>query len=105
MHSRNWSNIVLGASLLPSGLLVAFIAWYMFVFRPSGDERWGDGVVIFYLGAITYPLSILLLAIGVFLAIRWRRNHPGRPTTGPLLFVASVALLAAPWLLLLSQVR
>lgn len=105
MRNRNWSNIVLGASLLPSGLLVAFISWYVFVFRPSGEEQWGDAVAIFYLGAIAYPLSILLLAVGVFLAVRWRRKHPGRPTAGPLLFAASVALLAAPWLLLLSQVR
>ena len=105
MRNYNWSNILLGASVLPSGLLVAFISWYMLVFRPSGEERWGDGAAIFYLGAITYPLSILLLVAGVFLAVRWRRNHPGQPTAGPLLFAVSVVMLAAPWLLLLSQVR
>ncbi|QSX79370.1 hypothetical protein [Agrilutibacter solisilvae] len=105
MRNCNWSNIVLGASLLPSGLLVGFICWYMFVFRPSGEEQWGDGVAIFYLGAVTYPLSIMLLAVGVVLSVRWRRNHPGQPTAGPLLFAASLGLLAAPWLLLLAQVR
>lgn len=104
MRNRNWSNIVLGASLLPSGLLVAFVSWYVFVFRPSGEEQWGDAVAIFYLGAITYPLSILLLVVGVLLAIRWRRHHPGQPTRGLLLLAAAMTLLAAPWLVLLSQV-
>lgn len=105
MRNYNWSSIVLGASVLPSGLLVAFISWYIFVFRPSGEEQWGDGVAIFYPGAITYPLSILLLAVGVFLAVHWRRNHQGKSTQGPLLFAMSVIMLAAPWLLLISQVR
>jgi hypothetical protein len=104
-HNRNWSSIVLAASLVPSGLLSAFIAWYMFWYRPSGQEQWGDGVAIFYLGVFTYPLSLLLLAVGTFLAVRWRRSHPGQPTAGPLLFAASFVLLAAPWLLLLSQAR
>ena len=105
MTNRNWSTILLGASLIPSGLLVAFVGWYVFVFRPSGEERWGDAVAIFYLGALTYPISIVLVASGVFMAIRWRRSHPGQPTAWPQLIAASIALLAIPWLLLLVQVR
>ena len=98
---RNWSSFFLKASLVPSGLLLAFIAWFMLWHRPSGQERWGDGAAIFYLGVITYPLALLLLVVGTVLAIWHRRRHPGEPTAGPLLFAASVALLAAPWLLLL----
>jgi hypothetical protein len=98
---RNWSHFFLKASLVPSGLLIAFIAWFMLWHRPSGQEQWGDGAAIFYLGVLAYPLSILLLVIGTVLAVRHRRRHPSEPTAGPLLFAASLGLLAAPWLLLL----
>lgn len=105
MSSRNWSNIVLAASLLPNSLFLAFVVWYIFGFRPSGEEQWGDAVVIFYLGAITFPFSVSLLVVGSVLAVRWRRINPAEPTAGPFLFVASVSLLASPWLLLVALAR
>ena len=96
MKNRNWSNILLIASCIPSALLTAYVLWFMLVFRPSGEEHWGDGATIFYLGSLTYPLSLALIAIATFLAIRWRRTHPGQATNGPLLFAAALALLFAP---------
>ena len=105
MQHRNWSNTVLIASCVPSALLVAYIAWYMLVFRPSGQEAWGDGVTIFYLGVLTYPLSLALLIFGAFLAVRWRRKHPNRPSFGPVLFAVSLLLLAAPFVALLAAAR
>jgi hypothetical protein len=96
MQRRNWSNIVLVASWVPSATLVAYVLWYMLVYRPSGQEAWGDGATIFYLGALTYPVSFILLGVGIFLAVRWRRGHPGVPTAGPALFLVSLLLLVAP---------
>jgi hypothetical protein len=61
MHSRNGSNTLPGALSVPSGLLFGFIFWYMFMFRPCGQEQRRDGMAIFQLIA-TYPLSTLLLA-------------------------------------------
>ena len=75
---------------------MTYVLWYIMVFRPSGEERWGDGASIFYLGAITYPLSLALLIVGAALAVRWRRKYPGRPTAGPILFAASWFQLFAP---------
>ena len=105
MQRRNWSNILLVASWIPSALLVVYILWYMLVFRPSGQEAWGDGATIFYLGALTYPLSLVLLGVGLFLAVRWRRKHPGLPSIGPGLFVISVLLLVAPFVALFVGAR
>jgi hypothetical protein len=102
MQHRNWSNILLVASWIPSASLVAYVLWYMLVYRPSGQEAWGDGVTIFYLGALTYPLSLALLGIGTYLAVRWRRSHPGLPTVGPVLFLVSLLLLAAPFVALFA---
>ena len=101
MPARNWPNIVLAASLFPSALLLAVLGWYVLVFRPSGPARWGDGVIVFYLGAITYPLSIALLSFGTFLAFRLKRKNPEKPGASLMLFAASVAFLASPWLFLL----
>jgi len=47
---------------VPSGPLFGFIFWYMFMFRPCGQEQRRDGMAIFQLVATTYPLSTLLLA-------------------------------------------
>ncbi|GHE41465.1 hypothetical protein ACFOED_01645 [Vulcaniibacterium thermophilum] len=105
MQPRNWSNILLAASSVPSALLLAYVLWYMLVFRPSGQEAWGDGVTILYLGALSYPISLVLLATGIFLAIRWRRRHPGVSTAGPLWFVLSVVLLVAPFVALFAVAR
>jgi hypothetical protein len=96
MHSRNWSNIILAASLVPSALMLAYVLWYMLAFRPSGQEAWGDGATIFYLGALAYPVALVLLSIGTFLAVRWRRHHPGAPTADPGWFALSLLLLVAP---------
>lgn len=101
MPARNWPNILIAASLIPSTLLLAVMIWYILVFRPSGEERWGDGVIVLYLGAITYPLSIALLSFGTFLALRLTRKTPEQPTASLLLFVASVAFLVFPWLFIL----
>jgi hypothetical protein len=62
MHSRNGSNTLLVALPVPSGPLFGFIFWYMFMFRPCGEEQRRDGMAIFQLVATTYPLSTLLLA-------------------------------------------
>jgi len=105
MNHRNWSNTAFIASWVPNALLVAYIAWYMLVFRPSGQEAWGDGVTIFYLGVLTYPLSLILLLLGTFLAVRGRRKHPNQPSLGPVLFAVSVLLLVAPFVALLAAAR
>ena len=105
MQRRNWSNFLLAASSVPSALLLAYVGWYMLVFRPSRQEAWGDGVTIFYLGALMYPISLVLLVAGVFLAVRWRRRNPGVRSSGPLWFALSVALLAAPFLALFAAAR
>ena len=105
MQRRNWSNIILAASAAPSAVLLAYVLWYMLVFRPSGQEAWGDGVTIFYLGALTYPASLLLLLVGIFMAVRWRRRHPGVASSGPAWFALSVALLAAPFVALFVAAR
>ena len=105
MQRRNWSNILLATSAVPSALLLAYILWYALVFRPSGEEAWGDGVSIFYLGALTYPVSLLLLLIGTLMAVRWRRLHPADIGSGLAWFVLSVALLAAPFVALLIAAR
>ena len=102
MQHRNWPKIALLASWVPTALLVAYILWYMLVFRPSGQEAWGDGATIFYLGVFTYPLSLALLIIGAVLAIRWRRRNPGKPSAGPILFAVSWLLLFAPFVVLLA---
>ena len=86
-------------------MLLAYVIWYALVFRRSGDEAWGDGVSIFYLGALTYPVSLLLLLIGTLMAARWRRLHPADVGSGPAWFVLSVALLAAPFVALLMAAR
>ena len=105
MQTRNWSNAVLIASWVPSTLLVAYVLWYMLVFRPSGQEAWGDGATIFYLGALTYPLSLGLLILGGYLAVSWRRSHPHLRSAGPALFVVSVGLLIAPFVALFAAAR
>ena len=105
MQPRNSSNIFLVASWITSAALLAYILWYTLVFRPSGKEAWGDGVTIFYLGILAYPLSLFLLGIGKFLAIRWRRRYPELPTVGPGLFSVSVLLLAAPFVALFVAAR
>ena len=105
MQRRNWSNILLATSAVPSALLLAYVLWYALVFRPSGQEAWGDGVSIFYLGVLTYPLSLLLLLIGTLMAVRWRRLHSDQIGSGPAWFVLSVALLPAPFLVLLLAAR
>ena len=105
MQRRNWSSIVLASSSFPSGLLLAYVLWYVLVFRPSGQEAWGDGVTIFYLGALTYPLSLFLLLVGILMAVRWRRRNPGIPSSGPLWLVLSVALLVAPFVALFVASR
>jgi hypothetical protein len=102
MQRRNWSNIILAASSAPSALLLVYLLWYMLVFRPSGQEAWGDGATIFYLGVLSYPTSLALLVVGTFLAVRWRRRHPGAPTAGPAWFALSVVLMVAPFVALLA---
>ena len=101
MQRRNWSNILLAVSAVPSASLLAYVLWYALVFRPSGEEAWGDGVSILYLGALTYPVSLLLLVIGMLMAVRWRRLYPADIGSGPAWFVLSVVLLAAPFIALL----
>jgi len=105
MQRRNWSNIFLAASAVPSALLLAYVLWYALVFRPSGEEAWGDGVTIFYLGALTYPASLLLLLVGTCMAVRWRRLYPDIVSSGPAWFLLSVALLAAPFAALFFAAR
>ena len=96
---RDWPTIFLGASLVPSALLIGFILWFMFWYRPSGQERWGDAVAIARVGVLTYPASLLLLGMGAVIALR-------RPLSASLsrafmpLFVASCVLLVFPWFLL-----
>ena len=102
MQSRNWSKTFLVASWAPSALLVAYILWYMLIFRPSGQEVWGDGATIFYLGVLAYPLALLLLAIGTYMSFRWHRRHPGQRTTDPALFAVSVVLLVVPFVALFA---
>ena len=102
MQRLNWSIIVLALSSAPSAVLLAYLLWYMLVYRPSGEEAWGDGATIFYLGALTYPISLVLLVVGTFMAVRWRRRHPGAPTAGPVWFALSVALMIAPFVALLA---
>ena len=102
MHQRNWPKIVLLASWAPTALLVIYILWFALVFRPSGQEAWGDGATIFYVGALCYPLSVALLIIGAVLAVRSRTQHPGKPSAGPLLFAASWFQLFLPFVVLLA---
>ena len=101
MQSRNWSKTFLVASWGPSALLVAYILWYMLIFRRSGQEVWGDGATIFYLGVLAYPLALLLLAIGTYMSFRWHRRHPStphRPGVGlvSVVLAARCALFAGP---------
>jgi peptidoglycan biosynthesis protein MviN/MurJ (putative lipid II flippase) len=102
MQRLNWSNIVLALSSAPSAVLLAYLLWYMLDYRPSGQEAWGDGATIFYLGALSYPISLLLLVVGTFMAVRWRRRHPSAPTAGPAWFALSVVLMVAPFVALLA---
>ena len=102
MKYRNWPKITLLASWIPTALLVAYILWYMLFFRPSGQEAWGDGVTIFYLAALTYPLSLALLVVAVVLAIRRRRRLPDQQSAGPILFTVSALLLLAPFVALFA---
>jgi hypothetical protein len=102
MQRRNWSTVALAASSAPSALLLAYMLWYVLVYRPSGQEAWGDGARIFYLGTLTYPSSLILLLIGTVMAVRWRRQRPGVASTGLAWLALSVALLVAPFLVLFA---
>lgn len=92
-----WAKALLVVSWIPSALLVAYIAWYTLVFRPSGQEAWGDGATIFYLGAITYPLSLGLITLGVTIGCRSRRKYSAHQSIGPVWLLVSGALLVAPF--------
>lgn len=99
--TNRWPNVLLAASIVPMALLCAFIVWYQFVFRPSGQERWGDAAAIFYFGALAYPVSLLLLFIGcIWLYRRGReRLRTSLSLTVGLLFLSALALVS-PFLLL-----
>ena len=97
-----WPFGILIASLVPMLLLCAFITWYQLVFRPSGQERWGDAAVIFYLGAWSYPLSLLLLLVGCV----WLYKLGREPLRKSLSFIisllsANALALVAPFVLVL----
>ena len=102
MQRRNRSNIVLAASAAPSAVLFAYVLWYTLVYRPSGQEAWGDAVSIFYLGALTYPLALLLLTLGTFMAVRWRRRSSSTSNSAPAWFALSLALMVAPFIALFT---
>lgn len=96
MQSRIVSNVLFAASCVPSALLTAYILWFTRVFRPSGQEQLGDDAGIFHLAAWSYSISLAMIAVAIVLAVRARRMHPDTPSAGPLLFLASLALLFAP---------
>jgi small-conductance mechanosensitive channel len=82
-------------------LLSAFIIWFQFALRRTGLEVWGDGAAILYLGAATYPASLLLLLIGSFW-VSWvrRKAQESVPVLARVMFIASVVALVLPWFLL-----
>jgi hypothetical protein len=95
-------NVVLGLSLAPMLLWCVFLAWWMAYFRPSGLERWGDGVVLFYVLFAAYSLTLVLWAIGgVWAIVRWRKSRLEVPRATIALIAVAVIVLAVPPVLLL----
>jgi hypothetical protein len=77
-------------------LLCGFILWFQFAFRLSGQEAWGDAAMVFDLGVLTYPVSILCMTIAWF----WARK-----ISVPLprfLLTLSIGALTLPWFLLFA---
>jgi hypothetical protein len=84
------------AALFPMMLLCAFILWFQFAFRPSGLEAWGDAAWVFDLGVLTYPVSVLFMAIAWF----WARKI--RVSLSRFLLASSFGALVLPWVLLFA---
>jgi hypothetical protein len=98
-------NIVLGISLVPVALWFALVAWWFAYFRPSGLERWGDGVILFYVLFAAYPTTLVLGLIGGVWALlrsrKWQLHVPR--LTVALVGIAVVVLVALPAILLISR--
>jgi hypothetical protein len=91
-----WPQVLVAASLFPMLFLCAFILWFHFIFRPSGQEAWGDAAWVFDLGVLTYPVSILCVTI----AWLWARKI--NVSLSRFLWTLSVGALAMPWFLLFA---
>ncbi len=78
------------------GLMIGLVGWYHFIHRASGNEQWGDAVVLFNVGIVAYPVSLLLLGAGVIVRARGRGSQSGSVRFGANLIVASLIALAIP---------
>ena len=99
MHRRNWPNLLIGASVGPTAVLIGLVLLNLLIVDSPRINLDGPLCV---LGVALYVLSSALLLLGVGLTIRWRDRYTTKSVTGPVLFVVSVLLLiTTPALLLI----
>jgi heme/copper-type cytochrome/quinol oxidase subunit 2 len=80
-------------------LLSSLVIWFFTFYRPSGQERWGDGAILFYAFYVAYPITLLFTIVGAVLAhIRSRRFNADVPSSTRALGVTAIVCLISPWI-------
>ena len=91
---------MIGAAIVPMALSCAALLWFFLVLRPSRQEHWGDGAILFYVAGVAYPTSLILILAGCVGLFRQGREivRARLRMTVALLSAAGFSLIA-PWLL------
>ena len=100
----SWPNALLIAALFPMFSLYGITAWFFAYWRPSGNEQWGDGAILFIVGAFAIPGSALLVLSGILWTKRiCTAGQVSMPSTTKELTVFAAILVAVPIVLVLTS--
>ena len=99
-----WPNSLLIAALVPMFLLYAITVLFFAYWRPSGNEQWGDGAIIFIVGAFAIPASLLLVLAGIICTVRiCNAGQMRMPRATKLLCALGSMLVAVPIVIVLAS--